>query len=74
MMGTSQDFRPVQSPKDIDLLHSEVEIKGLSSDVEPQDTRDRDEAQLARLGKKQVLKVRDHRLILVKITLLTFTA
>lgn len=37
----------------------ERDTKGVSSDVEPQNTFDGDENQLARLGKKQVLKVRD---------------
>ena len=46
--------------KAADLLHSEVEIKYLSPDIEHQENHDGDEDQLARLGKKQVLKVRDY--------------
>ena len=47
------------SSKNEDFPLPEGEIKGVTSDVEPQDTFDGDEEQLARLGKKQVLKVRD---------------
>ena len=58
-MQSQQEIRAVQDLKDADLLHSEVEIKNPSPDIEPQSNYDGDEEQLARLGKKQVLKVRD---------------
>ena len=63
MMEKTKEIRAFQPPKDANVLHSEVEIKGLSSDLEPQVTYDADEDRLARLGKKQVLKVRHHCLI-----------
>ncbi|KAF6218105.1 hypothetical protein HO133_006063 [Letharia lupina] len=56
MMEKAQEFRALPNPTDADLLHSEVDIKGANSAVGPQNTYDGDEDQLARLGKKQVLK------------------
>lgn len=58
-MQSQQETGTAQHLKAADLLHSEVEIKDLSPDIEPQGNHDGDEDQLARLGKKQVLKVRD---------------
>lgn len=60
-MEKTQELRAPQNPKDEEFSLHEGEIKGANSDVEPQDTVDGDEDQLARLGKKQVLKVRDQR-------------
>lgn len=57
-MQSQQKARTAQHLKVADLLHSEVEIKDPSPDIEPQGNYDDDEDQLARLGKKQVLKVR----------------
>lgn len=62
MMEKVQEFQAFQDPTGDNVLHSEVEAKGPSSSVEPRDTYDGDEDQLARLGKKQVLKVRSYRL------------
>ncbi len=56
-MEKTQELRALDDPKDAELFHSEGGIKGVSLVVEPRDTHDGDEAQLARLGKKQVLKV-----------------
>ena len=57
MMEKTQKLRSFDDPKDAELFRSECEIKGMSLVVEPRDTYDGDEDQLARLGKKQVLKV-----------------
>lgn len=59
MMEKTQECRPLQNQTDVDVLHSGIEIKGATSEVEPRDAYDGDEDQLARLGKKQVLRVRD---------------
>ena len=58
-MRSPQEDRALHNPKDTDLLKSNVEVKNLSADIEPRGDYDGDEDQLARLGKKQVLKVRD---------------
>ena len=58
-MRNPQDDRALHNPKGTDLLQSKVEVKDLSTDIEPRGDYDGDEDQLARLGKKQVLKVRD---------------
>ena len=57
-MEKTQELRAPPNPKDEEFCSPEREIKGVHSDIEPQDTVDGDEDQLARLGKKQVLKVR----------------
>lgn len=67
MMEKAQEFRALPNPTDADLLHSEVDIKGANSAVEPQNTYDGDEDQLARLGKRQVLKVRDQSMIFMQL-------
>ena len=54
--------RALRAPIDIDRFGSEVENINMASSVELLDSYDGDEGQLARLGKKQVLKVRHHRL------------
>lgn len=56
-MKSPQETQAVQDSKGADHFRSEVEIKDSSTDVEPQGGYDGDEDQLARLGKKQVLKV-----------------
>lgn len=56
-MEKTQELRALDDPKDAELFHSEGEMKGMSLVVEPRGTYDGDEDQLARLGKKQVLKV-----------------
>ena len=56
-MKSHQEIQAPQDSKDTDLFHSEIEIKGSSTDVEPQRGYDGDEDHLARLGKKQVLRV-----------------
>ena len=66
-----QESQGTPNPKDADTFHSEVEIKGTSSDGEARDAFDGDEDQLARLGKKQVLKVRARRLRLYVAAILT---
>lgn len=58
-MRSPQEDRALHNPKDTDLLKSKVEVKDLSADIEPRGDYDGDEDQLARLGKKQVLKVCD---------------
>lgn len=58
-MERMRELRAPQDQKNDDVSMSEGEIKGAISDVEPQDTYDGDEDRLARLGKKQVLKVHD---------------
>ena len=58
-MKSPQEDRALHDPKDTDLIQSKVEVKDLSTDTEPRGVYDGDEDQLARLGKKQVLKVRD---------------
>lgn len=58
-MKVQQETQAPQDSKDTDLFHSEVELKYPSTDVEPQGGYDGDEDQLARLGKKQVLRVCD---------------
>ena len=55
-MRSAQEIRDL---KETDLLHSKIDVKDLSADIEPRGDYDGDEDQLARLGKKQVLKVRD---------------
>ena len=58
-MKSQQETQAPQDSKDTDFFHSEVETKDSSADVEPQGGYDDDEDQLARLGKKQVLRVCD---------------
>lgn len=67
-MEITNESQGTQGPKDADTFHSEVEIKGTSLEGETQDTYDDDEDQLARLGKKQVLKVRARLLRLMQLT------
>ena len=62
MMERTQEVQALRGPKDIDILKSEVEFKVLGAGTEAQDGYDGDEDQLARLGKKQVLKVCCHPL------------
>lgn len=61
-MEKTQEFRPLQTPTETNILHAEVEMKGMSLEIESSEKCNGDEDQLARLGKKQVLKVHDHRL------------
>ena len=56
-MKSLQETQAAADSKDTDHFRSEVEIKNSSTDVEPQGGYDGDEDQLARLGKKQVLRV-----------------
>ena len=58
-MKSQQETQAAQGSKDRDFFRSEIEIKESSADVEPQGGYDGDEDQLARLGKKQVLRVCD---------------
>ena len=58
-MKSQRETQAPQDSKDMDLFHSEVETKDSNADVEPQGSYDGDEDQLARLGKKQVLRVDD---------------
>ena len=58
-MKSQQEIQAPQHSKETETFHSEVEVKDPSADVEPQGGYDGDEDQLARLGKKQVLKVCD---------------
>ena len=58
-MKNQQEIQVPQHSKDTDFFNSEVEVKDSNGDVEPQGGYDGDEDQLARLGKKQVLKVCD---------------
>lgn len=58
-MKSEQENQAAQDSKDRDRFRSEVEIKDSSADVEPEGGYDGDEDQLARLGKKQVLRVCD---------------
>lgn len=67
MMGKMQESPALHGSKDADLLHSGVEIKDPSADIEHRGEYDGDEDHLARLGKKQVLKVRNHRLRLMQL-------
>ena len=57
-MEKTQEPRVPPISKDEGFSLPEHDTKAVNSDVEPQDTLDGDEDQLARLGKKQVLKVR----------------
>ena len=54
--------RTLRDPIDVNRFGSEVEKIHMASRVELLDSGDGDESQLARLGKKQVLKVRHQRL------------
>ena len=56
-MMKSTEIRAPQDLKDTNAFRSEVEIKYLSTDIEPRGDYNGDEDYLARLGKKQVLKV-----------------
>lgn len=69
-MGKTQELQAPPDPKHEGLTIPERDTKGVSSDVEPQDTFDGDENQLARLGKRQVLKVRDQHQKILKVALL----
>ena len=51
----------LRDPIDMNRFGSEVEKINMASRIELVDSYDGDEDQLARLGKKQVLKVRRHR-------------
>ena len=59
VMEKPPELRPFQNQTDVDVLHSGIEIKGAILEVEPRGAYDGDEYQLARLGKKQVLRLRD---------------
>ena len=59
MMKSQQETQSAQGSKDMDHFHLEVEGKDSSADAELQGGYDGDEDQLARLGKKQVLRVCD---------------
>lgn len=61
-MVTTQELRALEDSKDAEMYHSRGEIKGMGLTVESRDIHDGDEDQLARLGKKQVLRVRHQRL------------
>ena len=54
--------RTLRDPIDINTFGSEAENIHMASEIELLDSCDGDEDQLARLGKKQVLRVRYHRL------------
>ena len=54
--------RTLPDPIDMNRFGSEVENIHMASRIELLDSYDGDEGKLARLGKKQVLKVRHHRL------------
>ena len=58
-MKSQQENQAVQDSKDRDRFRSKVEIKDSNADVEPGGGYNGDEDQLARLGKKQVLRVCD---------------
>lgn len=66
-MEKMPELRDFQSPIRDDIVHPDVGLKAASSSVEPGDAYDGDEDQLARLGKKQVLKVRHHRPRLIQV-------
>ena len=57
MTEKTPDLRTLRDPIDINRFGSEGENKGIASRIELLDSYDGDEDQLARLGKKQVLKV-----------------
>ena len=59
--------RTLRDPIDVNRFGSEVENIDMVSRIELVDSYDGDEDQLARLGKKQVLKVRHHRLRLIQL-------
>ena len=58
-MEKMQELPVLQNLTDADILHSMIETKGVISEVELRAIHDGDEDRLARLGKKQVLRVRD---------------
>lgn len=58
-MEKMQKLRGPPDPKDKGFSISERDDEAVSPDVELQDSYDGDEDQLARLGKKQVLTVRN---------------
>ena len=74
-MKSQQETQAAHESKERHHFHSEVQIKESSADVEPQGGYDGDEDHLARLGKKQVLKVCDSirdrcsRLLIIKAKL-----
>ena len=57
----------LRDPIDINRFGSEVESMHMASRIELLDPYDGDQDQLARLGKKQVLKVRHHRSRLMQL-------
>ena len=61
-MKATQENRVPPVSKDAGLVHSEVEVKYSGADNELRDSYDGDEDLLARLGKKQVLKVKTSKL------------
>lgn len=61
-MEKPQELQGPHNMTDSAILESNIDTKGAISRVEFRDTDDGDEYQLARLGKKQVLKVDDQPL------------